>query len=179
MPIVRLFEKVDHIITSLQYIFITRLLIIIIKLKVSTFPIVVILFHGCVPEELYHHILSVVSYISWESWAFASIIAMQSMMCASNWVQYGLSVPDSKIHGANMGPIWGRQDPGGPHVGPMNFAIRGGICLFDITLSHYHHYADLCQLHSVECVFKIKLILSIIFNMIYGAVCFFVYLFLL
>ena len=22
-----------------------------------------------------------------------------------------------------MGPIWGRQDPGGPHVGPMNFAI--------------------------------------------------------
>ena len=20
-------------------------------------------------------------------------------------------------------PIWGRQDPGGPHVGPMNFAI--------------------------------------------------------
>ena len=31
--------------------------------------------------------------------------------------------PDSKVHGANMGPIWGWQDPGGPHVGPMNFAI--------------------------------------------------------
>ena len=31
--------------------------------------------------------------------------------------------PDSKVHGANMGPIWGPQDPGGPHVGPMNFAI--------------------------------------------------------
>ena len=31
--------------------------------------------------------------------------------------------PESKVHGANMGPIWGRQDPGGPHVGPMNFAI--------------------------------------------------------
>ena len=31
--------------------------------------------------------------------------------------------PDSKVHGANMGPIWGRQDPDGPHVGPMNFAI--------------------------------------------------------
>ena len=29
-------------------------------------------------------------------------------------------VPDSKVHGANMGPIWGRLDPGGPHVGPMN-----------------------------------------------------------
>ena len=31
--------------------------------------------------------------------------------------------PDSKVHGANMGPIWGRQDPGGPHVSPMNYAI--------------------------------------------------------
>ena len=31
--------------------------------------------------------------------------------------------PHSKFHGANMWPIWGRQDPGGPHVGPMNFAI--------------------------------------------------------
>ena len=33
------------------------------------------------------------------------------------------NIPDSKVHEANMGPIWGRQDPGGPHVGPMNFAI--------------------------------------------------------
>ena len=33
--------------------------------------------------------------------------------------------PDSKVRGANMGPIWGRQDPNGPHVGPMNFAIWG------------------------------------------------------
>ena len=31
--------------------------------------------------------------------------------------------PDSKVQGANMGAIWGRQDPGGPHVGPMSFAI--------------------------------------------------------
>ena len=31
--------------------------------------------------------------------------------------------PDSKAHGVNMGPIWGRQDPGEPHFGPMNFAI--------------------------------------------------------
>ena len=37
-------------------------------------------------------------------------------------------VPDSKVHGANMGPIWGRQDPGGPHVGPKNFAIWGVFC---------------------------------------------------
>ena len=31
--------------------------------------------------------------------------------------------PDSNVYGAIMGPIWGRQDPGGLHVGPMNFAI--------------------------------------------------------
>ena len=31
--------------------------------------------------------------------------------------------PDSKVHWAHMGPIWGRQDPDGLHVGPMNFAI--------------------------------------------------------
>ena len=31
--------------------------------------------------------------------------------------------PNSKVPGANMWPIRGLQDPGGPHVGPMNFAI--------------------------------------------------------
>ena len=31
--------------------------------------------------------------------------------------------PDGKVLGANMGSIWGRQDPGGPHDGPMNFAV--------------------------------------------------------
>ena len=36
------------------------------------------------------------------------------------WVNF----PDSKVHEAYMGPTWGRQDPGGPHVGPMNLAIR-------------------------------------------------------
>ena len=32
--------------------------------------------------------------------------------------------PDSKVHGANMGPIWVLSAPDGPHVGPMAFAIR-------------------------------------------------------
>ena len=30
---------------------------------------------------------------------------------------------NSKVHGANMGPIWSRQDPFWPHFGPVNFAI--------------------------------------------------------
>ena len=33
-------------------------------------------------------------------------------------------IPDSKVYEAYMGPTWGQQDPGGPHVGPMNLAIR-------------------------------------------------------
>ena len=33
--------------------------------------------------------------------------------------------PDSKIHGAKMGPTWVLSTPDGPHVGPMNLAIRG------------------------------------------------------
>ena len=32
--------------------------------------------------------------------------------------------PDSKVHGANMGPTWVLSAPGGPHVGPINLAIR-------------------------------------------------------
>ena len=30
------------------------------------------------------------------------------------------NIRDNKVHGANMGPICGRQDPDGPHVGHMN-----------------------------------------------------------
>ena len=43
------------------------------------------------------------------------------------------TVPDSKVHGANMGPIWGQQYPGGPHVGPLNFVIWGNMCLIRMT----------------------------------------------
>ena len=44
--------------------------------------------------------------------------------------------PDSKVHRANMGPIWGWQDPGGPHVGPMNFAIW--VIIHSLTLAKGH-----------------------------------------
>ena len=33
--------------------------------------------------------------------------------------------PDSKVHGANMGPTWVLLAPDGPHVGPMNLVISG------------------------------------------------------
>ena len=34
------------------------------------------------------------------------------------------AIPDTKVHGANMGPTWVLSAPDGPHVGPMNHAIR-------------------------------------------------------
>ena len=44
------------------------------------------------------------------------------------------NTPNSKVHGANMRPIWGRQDPGGLYVGPMNFAIRDSLVLWIVKL---------------------------------------------
>ena len=46
---------------------------------------------------------------------------MHDVVCAS---------PDSKVHGPNMEPIWGRQDSGGPLVDPMNFVIC--VCIYFI-----------------------------------------------
>ena len=55
-----------------------------------------------------------------------SILRYQSSCCMVRDARRkcsNMSNPDSKVHGANMGPTWGGQDPGGPHVGPMNFAM--------------------------------------------------------
>ena len=41
--------------------------------------------------------------------------------------------PDSKVHGAIMGPTWILSAPDGPHVGPMNFAVR-------VDLAQDQHY---------------------------------------
>ena len=69
-------------------------------------------------------------------------LSMYKFMCGpvvSSFRCCPLYTPNSKVHGANMGPIWGRQDPGGPHVGPMNFAIwdtRGIGCLVAAELPY-------------------------------------------
>ena len=62
-------------------------------------------------------------------------------------VRSGLPVhsnPDSKVHGANMGPIWDWHGPGGPHVGPMNFdnwevlhAISGHKKRWSLIVKHW------------------------------------------
>ena len=52
--------------------------------------------------------------------------------------------PGSRVHGANMGPIWDRQDPGGPHVCPMNFAIWVISSLNDDVIKWTHFSGPLC-----------------------------------
>ena len=42
----------------------------------------------------------------------------------TNYAKHGAN-PDSKVYEAAMVPIWGRQDPSGPLVGPMNFYYLG------------------------------------------------------
>ena len=48
---------------------------------------------------------------------------------AINAIGVSMPCPDSKVHVAHMGPTWGRQDPGGIHIGPMNLAIRDGVVM--------------------------------------------------
>ena len=48
------------------------------------------------------------------------IFVQTKYICLSSYTEI---TPDSKVRGAIMGPIWGGQGPGGPHAGPMNFAI--------------------------------------------------------
>ena len=70
--------------------------------------------------SLYLNQFLLISEVMWQGCIFI-IIATSSRannsLCHSNF-------PDSKVHGANMGPTWVLSSPGGPHVGPMNIAIR-------------------------------------------------------
>ena len=43
----------------------------------------------------------------------------------------GNSTPEIKVRGANMGPTWGLQDPGGSHFGPVILVIWDSM--FGIT----------------------------------------------
>ena len=52
-------------------------------------------------------------------------MAADNLMTRTLKMSLAGTVPDSEVHGANMGPTWGRQDQGGPHVGHMNLVIWG------------------------------------------------------
>ena len=62
--------------------------------------------------------------------SFALIINVHNLSSAGHMhIQNSRLVitPDSKVHGSYMGPTWVLSAPDGPHVGPMNLAIRDYI----------------------------------------------------
>ena len=61
----------------------------------------------------YKHTVSVITKITW--------------IILSLYI-YVNHIPDSKVQGAKMGPTWVLSAPDGPHVGPMNLAIRDIMC---------------------------------------------------
>ena len=97
---------------------------------------------------LLHQILSLIAYTFRENPEFVFIIIVKFMMSANIRIRFGLQIVL--------------------------------VCLYS-TPSHYHHCANLsegielinaCQIYFVECVSKIKHILSVIHSTICGSVCF-------
>ena len=72
--------------------------------------------------------------------------------------------PDSKIHGANMGPIWVLSAPDGPLVGPMNLAIRDNIYWSEMSYlcgsAHSFHAVKACLLSCYETSLPIVLVID-------------------
>ena len=50
--------------------------------------------------------------------------------------------PNSKVHVANLGPTWGRQGSGGPHVGHTNLEIWVSILGRGQRVDHYGQRAS-------------------------------------
>ena len=66
-------------------------------------------------------------------------MALSDMMEYNNESIY----PDNKIHGANMGSSLGRQDPGGPHVGPIPMDLAIWLAL---VLKLFRKYIRSCAI---------------------------------
>ena len=73
---------------------------------------------------------------------------MTDVDLSSVWSQKAYS--DSKAYGANMGHTWGRQDPGGPHVGHMNFAIWVYMSIFAMAVLSLSIINQIIRLHFCE-----------------------------
>ena len=118
-------------------------------------------------EQTWYHWLRSCSAI-YRKWAFNLVITLPADILASN-----RSYPDSKVHGANMGPIWGQQDPGGPHGGPMSLAIWVGYRQSQWWLETSQHFEwQNCSLtlnFFCETVYFLKHKCSIKYNLVKAA----------
>ena len=62
-------------------------------------------------------------------------------------------IPDSKVHGTNMGPTWVLSAPCGPHVGPMNLAIRDPLTTTVLRTWFYRCFFS-CQWFRMNLLIK-------------------------
>ena len=77
-------------------------------------------------------------------------ISHMNPLGAANITTMIQSNPDSKVHGANLGPTWVLLAPHGLHVGPMNLAFKEHtpVCIF------YWIYCSLCAWHGMGHLFS-------------------------
>ena len=68
---------------------------------------------------------------------FILTVKLDCMLILINYLM--IAFPDSKVHGAHMGPTWVLSAPDGPQVGPMNLAIRVVLFLLLIFSNHLHN----------------------------------------
>ena len=60
------------------------------------------------------------------------------LLCSLSGSEDGIFTdPDSKIYGADMGPIWGGQDPGGPPCWPHELFYLGRTIVIPWVLRHW------------------------------------------
>ena len=81
---------------------------------------------------------------------------MHNLSGMDDWLILDKGSPESKVHGANIGPTWVLPAPDGPHVGLMNRAIRecliqcyyflniGIWSFYKITVAEYLIYNNNC-----------------------------------
>ena len=67
-----------------------------------------------------------------------------------------------------MGPIWDRQDPGGHHGCPMNFAIWVFVNIYKITANHKQPQQNKAQQGSMHVSWESSNIVSTFISLFYS-----------
>ena len=80
-------------------------------------------------------------------------------------------IPDSKVHGVNMGLNWVLSAPDGPHVGPMNHAIRerngtslGGLGIIDYITTKISPNDDIIMGAMASQISSFTIVYSIVYS---------------
>ena len=74
----------------------------------------------------YDSLISTMGFTILASWHIHIKQGPLLLQCPSSRARNPIVFPDSNVHGANKRPTWVLLAPDGPHVGPMNLAIRVG-----------------------------------------------------